>query len=175
MALKGYTSVPDYKAQTTAFYPLSANRFGRVNGRYSCIATGEAPDKVKRQMSSELESLQNSYLFGGNAPYVEELYEAYLDNPGSVPDNWRSYFDQLQHMPATDGQPATRDQAHAPIVESFAIRAKTNGFVQRAKESDLAVATKPVHVQSLIAAYRCAMNTAIKPGWPLLTVDYNSP
>jgi 2-oxoglutarate dehydrogenase E1 component len=105
-------------------------------------------------MSSELESLQNSYLFGGNAPYVEELYEAYLDNPGSVPDNWRSYFDQLQHMPATDGQPATRDQAHAPIVESFAIRAKTNGFVQRAKESDLAVATKQVHVQSLIAAYR---------------------
>jgi len=105
-------------------------------------------------MSSELESLQNSYLFGGNAPYVEELYEAYLDNPGSVPDNWRSYFDQLQHMPATDGQPATRDQAHAPIVESFAIRAKTIGFVQRAKESDLAVATKQVHVQSLIAAYR---------------------
>ncbi len=105
-------------------------------------------------MSSELESLQNSYLFGGNAPYVEELYEAYLDNPGSVPDNWRSYFDQLQHMPATDGQAATRDQAHAPIVESFAIRAKTNGFVQRAKESDLAVATKQVHVQSLIAAYR---------------------
>ncbi len=105
-------------------------------------------------MSSEHESLQNSYLFGGNAPYVEELYEAYLDNPGSVPDNWRSYFDQLQHMPATDGQAATRDQAHAPIVESFAFRAKTNGFVQRAKESDLAVATKQVHVQSLIAAYR---------------------
>ena len=26
----------------------------------------------------------NSYLFGGNAPYVEELYERYLDNPGSV-------------------------------------------------------------------------------------------
>ena len=105
-------------------------------------------------MSSQLESRNNSYLFGGNAPYVEELYEAYLDNPGSVPDNWRNYFDQLQHMPATDGQEATRDQAHAPIVESFAIRAKTNGFAQRAKESDLAVATKQVHVQSLIAAYR---------------------
>jgi 2-oxoglutarate dehydrogenase E1 component len=29
----------------------------------------------------------NSYLFGGNAPYVEELYENYLDNPGSVPKN----------------------------------------------------------------------------------------
>jgi 2-oxoglutarate dehydrogenase E1 component len=31
------------------------------------------------------QSQSNSYLFGGNAPYVEELYEAYLDNPGSVP------------------------------------------------------------------------------------------
>ena len=31
----------------------------------------------------------NSYLFGGNAPYVEELYESYLDNPGSVPEKWR--------------------------------------------------------------------------------------
>ena len=45
----------------------------------------------------------NSYLFGGNAPYVEELYEAYLNNPGSVPDNWRTYFDNLQHVPAVDG------------------------------------------------------------------------
>ena len=94
------------RLKTTAFCPLSANRFGRVNGRFSCIITGEAPDKVKRQMSSQLEFLHNSYLFGGNAPYVEELYEAYLDNPGSVPDNWRNYFDQLQHMPAGDGQAA---------------------------------------------------------------------
>ena len=47
-------------------------------------------------MSSEIESLSTSYLFG-ERPYVEELYEAYLDNPGSVPDNWREYFDQLQH------------------------------------------------------------------------------
>mgnify|MGYP000243352552 CR=1 FL=1 len=105
-------------------------------------------------MSSELDSLKNSYLFGGNAPYVEELYESYLDNPGSVPDNWRSYFDQLQNMPATDGQEATRDQAHAPIIESFAQRAKANAFVQRGQEPDLAVAGKQVHVQSLIAAYR---------------------
>ena len=44
------------------------------------------------------ETRANSYLFGGNAPYVEEMYEAYLDNPGSVPENWRKYFDALQHV-----------------------------------------------------------------------------
>ena len=111
-------------------------------------------------MSSEKESLSTSYLFGGNAPYVEELYEAYLDNPGSVPDNWRDYFDQLQHAPATDGQEATRDQAHAPIVESFAQRAKANAFVPRCAEPDLSVATKQVSVQSLIASYR-----SLGPRW----------
>ncbi|MDP1901276.1 MAG: 2-oxoglutarate dehydrogenase E1 component [Rubrivivax sp.] len=95
----------------------------------------------------------NSHLFGGNAPYVEELYEAYLDNPGSVPDTWRTYFDNLQHVPAADGTQA-RDVAHLPVVESFAQRAKANAFALKASEADLAVARKQVHVQSLIAAYR---------------------
>ncbi|KQU66048.1 MULTISPECIES: 2-oxoglutarate dehydrogenase E1 component [unclassified Rhizobacter] len=95
----------------------------------------------------------NSYLFGGNAPYVEEMYEAYLDNPGSVPDNWRAYFDALQHVPAADGSSAA-DVPHAPVVESFAQRAKANAFGNKASSADLAVARKQVHVQSLIAAYR---------------------
>ena len=95
----------------------------------------------------------NSYLFGGNAPYVEELYEAYLDNPGSVPDNWRAYFDNLQHVPAVDGSEA-RDVAHAPVVESFAQRAKAGAFVVRPSGDELAIARKQLHVQSLIAAYR---------------------
>jgi 2-oxoglutarate dehydrogenase E1 component len=95
----------------------------------------------------------NSYLFGGNAPYVEEMYEAYLNNPGSVPDNWRDYFDALQHVPAADGSDA-RDVAHAPVIESFAQRAKANAFQSKASSADLAVARKQVHVQSLIAAYR---------------------
>jgi len=99
------------------------------------------------------QSRANSYLFGGNAPYVEDLYEAYLDNPGSVPDNWRSYFDNLQNVAATDGS-ERRDVAHAPVVESFAQRAKANAFANKASTTDLAVARKQVHVQSLIAAYR---------------------
>jgi 2-oxoglutarate dehydrogenase E1 component len=97
---------------------------------------------------------QNSYLFGGNAPYVEELYEAYLNNPGSVPEQWREYFDRMQHVAAADGSTITRDVARAPVEESFAQRAKANAFVSRVAESDLSIARKQVHVQSLIAAYR---------------------
>ncbi|WAC72779.1 2-oxoglutarate dehydrogenase E1 component [Roseateles sp. SL47] len=95
----------------------------------------------------------NSYLFGGNAPYVEEMYEQYLDNPGAVPDNWRAYFDALQHVPAVDGSDK-RDVPHAPVVESFAQRAKANAFNTKVSSNELAVAGKQVHVQSLIAAYR---------------------
>ncbi len=108
-------------------------------------------------MSTEQELQSNSYLFGANAPYVEELYESYLDNPGAIPDQWRNYFDQLQHQPAADGREATRDQAHAPIIASFAQRARENSFqIRPAQASDqgLAIAGKQVYVQSIIAAYR---------------------
>ena len=40
----------------------------------------------------------NSYLFGGNAPYVEEMYENYLANPCSVPDSWRGQDEPLVYV-----------------------------------------------------------------------------
>ena len=96
----------------------------------------------------------SSYLFGGNAPYVEELYESYLNNPGSVPEQWREYFDTMQMVPAADGNPQTRDVAHAPIVQSFAERAKEGTLQPRVMGGDAATARKQVYVQQLIAAYR---------------------
>ena len=99
--------------------------------------------------------LSNSYLFGGNAPYVEELYEQYLDNPASVSEQWRQYFDSMQHVPASNGAIDARDFAHAPVVESFAQRAKQNKFLaNQAANTNLGHAKKQVSVQSLIAAYR---------------------
>src|SRR5690625_1028708 len=124
-------------------------------------------------MSSKSESLSNSYLFGSNAPYVEELYEAFLDDPGSVPEEWRSYFEQLQNTPAVDGQQATRDQAHSPIVESFAMRARTNVYWQPGKVPDLSIASKQVGVQSLIAAYR-SLGTRVANLDPLKRHDRSS-
>ncbi|MET0508400.1 MAG: 2-oxoglutarate dehydrogenase E1 component [Burkholderiaceae bacterium] len=96
----------------------------------------------------------NSYLFGGNAPYVEELYESYLANPGSVPENWRRYFDNMQAVPAADGSVDSRDVAHAPIVRSFAERAKEGRLQPRLMGGDAATARKQVYVQQLISAYR---------------------
>jgi 2-oxoglutarate dehydrogenase E1 component len=74
--------------------------------------------------------LDSSYLFGGNAPFVEELYEQYLANPGAVPDSWREYFDQMQNMPGAAGNGGS-DVAHAPVIESFVQRAKAGQLGSR--------------------------------------------
>jgi 2-oxoglutarate dehydrogenase E1 component len=96
----------------------------------------------------------NTYLFGGNAPYVEEMYENYLANPGSVPDSWRDYFDALQHVPAVDGSNA-KDVPHLPVINAFAERAKQGQTrVVVASGADSEMGRKRTAVQQLIAAYR---------------------
>jgi 2-oxoglutarate dehydrogenase E1 component len=91
--------------------------------------------------------LENSYLFGGNAPFVEEQYEKYLADPASVPEEWRAYFDKLQLVQGA----AAKDVAHAPVVESFKNRAKTG---QRAAIATPALDRKQVSVIQLVAEYR---------------------
>ena len=76
-------------------------------------------------MSAMKEFLDTSYLFGGNAPFIEDLYETYLENPEGVPDRWREYFDKMQLLPAASGVAGVRDVAHAPVVDSFAQRARS--------------------------------------------------
>ena len=48
------------------------------------------------------------------APFVEELYEQYLQNPASISTEWRAYFDAL---PAWDKPVA--EIPHAPIQRAF--------------------------------------------------------
>jgi 2-oxoglutarate dehydrogenase E1 component len=92
------------------------------------------------------EFLGSSYLFGGNAPFIEDLYEAYLQNPDAVTPEWRRYFDQMQQLPGA------RDVAHAPIVESFVQRARTGA--PRVAASPAKLDRKQVSVIQLVAEYR---------------------
>jgi len=95
--------------------------------------------------------LSNSHLFGANAPFIEELYEAYLADPRSVPEQWRGYFDKMQALPSRDGN-GGRDVAHAPVIEAFAQRAR-NGTARPARAAaDLD--RKQVSVIQLVAEYR---------------------
>jgi len=64
-------------------------------------------------VSSTLEQLyQTSHLFGGNAPYIEAWYEAWLEDPDSVPEQWRKYFES---MPSPD----TPETGHIEVGERF--------------------------------------------------------
>lgn len=45
--------------------------------------------------SEMLDSWQKSHIYGSNLHYIEPLYEDYLQNPNSVPEQWRDYFDKL--------------------------------------------------------------------------------
>ncbi|MDR1310962.1 MAG: 2-oxoglutarate dehydrogenase E1 component [Burkholderiaceae bacterium] len=94
----------------------------------------------------------NSYLFAGNAPYVEELYEAFLDDPASVPDNWRTYFNAMQNVPATDGS-ARADIPHAPIIAAFEERARQPYRALRPSVSP-ELERKRIAAQQMTSAYR---------------------
>ena len=67
-------------------------------------------------MTTMNQLFDSTMFFGGNAPFVEELYENYLDNPTAVPAEWRDYFDRLAQMPGY----VARDVAHAPVIAAFA-------------------------------------------------------
>ncbi len=40
--------------------------------------------------------LNSSFLYGGNASYIEDLYARYEKNPASVDAEWRTFFEQLK-------------------------------------------------------------------------------
>ena len=39
---------------------------------------------------------QTSFLYGGNAQYIEQLYAKYLENPAAVDQHWRQFFAGLE-------------------------------------------------------------------------------
>ncbi len=86
-----------------------------------------------------------SYLYGSNAPFIEEQYDLYLQDPTAVSDDWRAYFDALQKTAGT----LTRDVAHTPVIEAFAALAR---HPQAAAAGELH--PRQVGVLQLINAYR---------------------
>lgn len=63
---------------------------------------------------------RTSHISGGNAAYVEELYDTYLHDPNAVDEAWRNYFDQL---PRVEGV-VDADTPHSIIRAQFAELAK---------------------------------------------------
>ncbi len=96
---------------------------------------------------------KNSMLYGANAPFIEELYEDYLQCSTSVPLEWRGYFDGLQQGQGR----ATPDIPHSPVIESF-IRIekerRRNGHSTSQVVHDASEERKQVSVLQIINAFR---------------------
>ena len=49
---------------------------------------------------------QSSFLYGGNAKFVEDLFQQYLNDPASVDPNWRVFFQGLDERTKTASGPS---------------------------------------------------------------------
>lgn len=126
-----------------------------------------------------MQNRRTSFLFGENVPYIEQLYESYLDDAGSVSHEWREYFEALQSVPAVDGS-SRSDVPHAVVIDKFVALSKQRRPIS-VQDNSLSLAKKQVAVQSLVAAYRMVgsrqasldpLNWSPAPSLPELTPAY---
>ncbi len=94
-------------------------------------------------MKKMAENLSNSYLFGNNADFIEELYDRYLDNRDNVDAKWQKYFDQLQDN-------SRKDVNHNDIKQKFAVLTQSNLLSSGVGE----VSHEQAKVWQLVASYR---------------------
>ncbi|MAS40377.1 MAG: 2-oxoglutarate dehydrogenase E1 component [Porticoccaceae bacterium] len=96
---------------------------------------------------------RTSHLSGGNAAYVEGLYEVYLHDPNAVPEQWRAYFDTL---PQVDGV-VTPDISHDTVRAHFELIGRRQARPIPAPGSggiNVEHERKQVRVLELISSYR---------------------
>lgn len=129
---------------------------------------------------SVMQRLWNSaHLSGGNAAYVEELYELFLHDPNAVPEEWRAYF---QKLPTIEGG-LSSDVSHSTVREQFILLAKNQRRAQPVATGSVSSDhdKKQVEVLRLIQAYRMRGHQASKldplglwqrPVQPDLTVQH---
>ncbi|ALP52911.1 2-oxoglutarate dehydrogenase subunit E1 [Candidatus Tenderia electrophaga] len=97
--------------------------------------------------------LAHSHLFGANAPFIEELYQRYLQDPESVEPRWQAYFEQLQLEPG----PVASDIDHSAVRKEFyqLVHARRGTPSTDTSGASVAMAaSKQVAVLQLINAYR---------------------
>ena len=98
---------------------------------------------------------RSSHIAGGNATYVEDLYESYLKDPNAVPEQWRDYFDKLPRVESDFVH--TEDIPHSVIRDRFAqiskMRVRTEATVAHDSQAT-EYERKQVRVVQLISAYR---------------------
>ena len=95
---------------------------------------------------------ENSVLADGNAEYLEQLYDSYLQDKNNVSDKWRNYFDLLlQNKSNTEA--IQTDVSHEQVREQFRHLEKFDKKNQKTPQQN-AIDAKQVKVLQLINAHR---------------------
>ncbi len=99
---------------------------------------------------------RSSPLAVANAPWLEALYDAYLEDPGSVDPTWRRWFDDLPPVPG--GRP---EVSHARIRKGFGGQGRGRlwspapaAAQQGTGDARAAGSTQNTRIRQLIDAYR---------------------
>jgi len=93
----------------------------------------------------------SAHLQGGNLSYVEELYEAFLIDPQSIPPQWRDYFEQL---PSVNGSTQPEPSYSVLNKQFLEIGRRSGGSAQGSTTVSAEHEQKQSSVLRLITAYR---------------------
>jgi len=88
--------------------------------------------------------IRESFKYGGNSLYLEELYEKYITNPEEIAQEWRSYFDSI-----ANGQ---KEISHSSVKEKY-----KNFIAKRIpanSETTVLESPKSSEVQNFVNAFR---------------------
>ncbi|EAR09637.1 2-oxoglutarate dehydrogenase E1 component [Reinekea blandensis] len=104
------------------------------------------------QNASMEEQWLSSHFSGGNQTYLDEMYEAYLADPNSVPEQWRSVFDKLPSI----NEEVTTDTPHKPVRDHYLLMGKTAKVSADTLAPSIVTdhERKQVRVHQLATAYR---------------------
>jgi len=93
--------------------------------------------------------LEQTPFYGGNAPFIEALYENWLQDPGSIDPQWRRTFEAM-------GGRTAHDQAHQPVIAEFLALGQVHGRARGGDGHclDAHLANKQTRVLQMINAYR---------------------
>ncbi len=118
------------------------------------------------------EQFAASFLTGGSAAYLEEIYEQYLEDPSSIDESWRQKFDAL-----INGDSSSAEVAHSEIQNYFRqVGLNKHRIASSSSSGDKSFDAKQVNVLELIQAYRAHGHqyASIDPLglWKQATIDH---
>ncbi|NEV62309.1 2-oxoglutarate dehydrogenase E1 component [Thiorhodococcus minor] len=107
-------------------------------------------------MSTILDLFRSSgALYGGNADFIEDLYERYLIDPDSIDVAWRARFDNMRQDAANE--PSVSESPHGPVRQNFlrlAQESRQRAHSRHIGQLEPVAAEKQAAVLSLINGYR---------------------